>query len=426
MYFYDIGDYYSSGFIGVNSFDQSTIHGDWYTAAYTYYVETRDAFVKSIYSLYSYRTSATPTSVCQRCEQIKTELINSFMTDPRLSAFWDNAEDNNMVNLTKQQYDDYQAVLELQMCLFKDLMKCLDGTDFSSVTYDVLSPVYLDGRSLDFMDDLDFMPSGSDIDLLYYTANTCDYSSLAALSPYDGGVKDAGDGEYVQFRGNLFSQLDDVIEGMYLGFKKSDFPTIDYEFIPTSGYFTDEYYKGNMKRVKHTWWSKASAYTEWNSVSYPTHGVPLSTLLSGVGDFKYLSAISNTSSLPPTATKGDLICVGTPTSYVGYAWDPILNSWTTELYSFINTQILTKRVVQRTNAVNSKRNVMLSLKPMLWANEYLFSDGIRNWQLSNVSGNTVNTIPEILTTNGANLPPKYSITASTHTLSGFTATTIIY
>ncbi len=137
MYFYDIEAYYSSGFIGVNSVDQSTIPGAWGNNAYVTYTETRDAFVKSINSLYSPRTYMTPTSVCQRCEQIKTELINSFTTDPRLLAFWDNAEDNNMVNLTKQQYDDYQAVLELQMCLFKDLMKCLDGTDFSSVTYDV-------------------------------------------------------------------------------------------------------------------------------------------------------------------------------------------------------------------------------------------------------------------------------------------------
>jgi hypothetical protein len=63
---------------------------------------------------------------------------------------------------------------------------------------------------------------------------------------------------------------------------------------------------------------------------------------------------------------------------------------------------------------------------MLWANEYIISDVVRNWMLSDVSGYTMSTIPELIATNGSSLPPKYSITASTHTLSGFTATTIIY
>ena len=74
----------------------------------------------------------------------------------------------------------------------------------------------------------------------------------------------------------------------------------------------------------------------------------------------------------------------------------------------------------------AKRNVMLKIKPMLWANEYLISDVVRNWQLSDVSGYTVQRLTEIIASNGASLPPKYTITASTHTSLGFNATTIIY
>jgi len=287
------------------------------------------------------------------------------------------------------------------------------------------APAYLDARSLDFMDSLNFMPTGNELELLGYTGTSCNYTSLATM--YPSVDKDDFRVEYRDYRDNLFDQINDVIDGMYLGFKKSDFPTIDYSFNPTTAPITaDTFSKGHMRRVKHTWWSKASAYTEWNSVSYPTHGVPLSTLLSGVGDLKYLSAVSNTSSLPSTATKGDLICVGTSSSYVGYAWDPILNSWSTNLYDFIENQILIKRRFQKNNAMSAKRNLMLSLKPMLWSNEYLISENIRNWHLSDFSGYTVQKLTDIVASNGASLPPKYTMTASTHTLSGFTATTIIY
>ena len=424
MYFFDIDDYYTSGFIGVNSVDQS-LYGNWGNTLITY-SDTRAAFVKSINSYYSARTSDKPTSVCQRCDQIKTELINSFTTDPRLSAFWDNAENNNMVNLTKQQYDDYQAALDYQMCLFKDLMKCLDNSDFSAVTYDVQPPVYLDAGQLEFMDNLDYMPTSTELETLWITGSSCNYSSLDDLRPYTIGVNMGdGDQEFRTFREDLWLKLDEVIEGMYLGFKKSDFSPINYEFNPTNVYYTDAFYKTNMRRIKHTWWSKASTYNEWSTVPYPIHGVPLSVLLSGAEDFKYLSAVPNISDLPTTASKGDLICVGTPTSFVGYAWDPNLNSWSTDLYDFIGGTIGPIRREQKDKAVSAKRNMLRSIKPFLWANEYVLSDVNRNYHLSDVSGYTVQKLTEIVASNGASLPPKYTITASTYTLSGFTATTII-
>jgi hypothetical protein len=342
----------------------------------------------------------------------------------------------NDVQYKDEYYNEFKESMNELMRIMKTAMVLIDGDTFPDLESETIPlntncevkypppPMYLDTRLLDFMDNLTIMPTGNEIETLNYSNNSCDYTSSTTMFP--GVDKEDFRVEYRDYRDNLFDQLDDVIDGMYLGFNKYDFPKIDYSFNPTTSVTSDAFYKGNMRRVKHTWWSKASAYTEWNSVSYPTHGTPLSTLLSGVGDFKYLSARPNTSSLPSTATKGDLICVGTPTSYVGYAWDPILNSWSTNLYNFIDAQILTQRRVQKNNAMAAKRNVMLSIKPMLWANEYIISDVVRNWQLSDVSGYTVQRLTEIIASNGASLPPKYTITASTHTSLGFNATTIIY
>jgi hypothetical protein len=293
-----------------------------------------------------------------------------------------------------------------------------------------LAPAYINFRNLDLMDDLNNMPSGSDIDLLYYTATTCNFSSINSLTPNNGpDGSDFGDNstEYRQYSQDQEAKISDIIDGMYLGFKKSDFPSVDYnQPIQPITSLSKYYSKGTMRRIKYTWWSRASAYTEWNTVNYPTHGIPLSSLLSGVSDVKYLSAVSTVSELPTGATKGDLICVGTSSSHVDYAWDPILNSWSTGLHDFIEEHIFVQRRLQKNASMVAKRNMVSSIKPMLWANEYLFSDGTRNWSMSDVSANTVNTITELIATNGANLPPKYTITASTHTLSGFTATTIIY
>jgi hypothetical protein len=141
---------------------------------------------------------------------------------------------------------------------------------------------------------------------------------------------------------------------------------------------------------------------------------------------KYLSAVSTVSELPSTASKGDLICVGTPSSFEAYAWDPILNSWSIGLHNFIEDQILTQRRQQKNRSLLTKNELILSVKPFLWANEYVLSDVNRNYHLSDVSGYTVQKLTEIVASNGASLPPKYTITASTYTLSGFTATTIIY
>ena len=348
----------------------------------------------------------------------------------------------NDIKTIDSYYNNFKAAVIDIVRVTKTAFVLTDGDDFQDFEPNTnlfntncdtpQVPVYGDFNALDFMDDLTRMPTGTEIETHSYLNTSCDYTSIATMYPkIDGTIFGTSDKEdlstlYRTHRDNTEELINDVKDALYLGFDISNFPTIDYEFNNPYPYRVIYYDKGKPRRVKYTWWSKASAYTEWNSVSYPTHGVPLSTLLSGTDDFKYLSAVANSSLLPTTATKGDLICVGILSNYIGYAWDPILNSWSTNLYDFIEEQILTQRRVQKNRAMSTKSDMLKGLKPFLWAHEYLLSDSIRNWQLSDVSGYTVQTLTEVVASNGASLPPKYTITASTHTLSGFTATTIIY
>jgi hypothetical protein len=340
-------------------------------------------------------------------------------------------------------YNEFKASMDDLMRIMKTAMVLTDNDEFEDLEPEITPlssdcdveyrtpPAYINFRNLDLMDDLNNMPSGSDIDLLYYTANTCDYSSIQTLDPDNGpngGDFSNNSTAYRMYCTQQEAKINAIIDGMYLGFDKSYYPSVDYNqpIQPISN--LSKYYSTNtMRRIKYTWWSKASDYIEWSTVNYPTYGAPLSSLLNGVTDVKYLAAVPTVSHLPYiTGKAGDLIMVGTPSSHVGYAWDPFDGNWSDVLHDFIDGQIFEQRRLQKNASMLSKKNMVLSIKPMLWSNEYLFSDGIRNWQLSDVSANTVNTIAEIIATNGANLPPKYSITASTYALSGFNATTIIY
>lgn len=133
MYFFDIEDYCISGFIGQNSIDIS-LYGSWEDPATTYRA-TRNAFLKAVNQWYLATTAGKDPSVCERCEQIKDELFVFLLDeDPRKTEFWDNADNNNMVDLTQQQYNNYQEAMFEQMCLLKNLMNCLDGDTFEPST----------------------------------------------------------------------------------------------------------------------------------------------------------------------------------------------------------------------------------------------------------------------------------------------------
>jgi hypothetical protein len=315
-------------------------------------------------------------------------------------------------------------------------------------------PPYTALRQLDFMDDLRIMPSFNDLVTYGMTGETCSYSSIFTLivESVPGGFDgEETAGYYREKRNLLWEQQDEVITKMKLGFRKGQLPKIDYSVYKYNYPFLrnentgdinvrwwekkeyydnlitpkQPFYKGPLLELNYTWWCKASTYPEWTGSTYVTHGLTLNDILTGVDDFTYLPAVYNIVKLPSTANAGELICVGTPSSYVGYAWDPILSDWSSDFYDFIDTEILTQRVTQRDNVIDKKRDVIMASKAFLWANEYVMSHGAKQWLLSSGANTPLQRNTDIVASKGAVLPPKYEMTASTHTLSGFCATSII-
>jgi hypothetical protein len=333
-------------------------------------------------------------------------------------------------------------------CIYQNTYDCQTITTFclgersnlSEFTCGETQPLvsYTDMRRLDFMDDLTVMPSFHNMDTLPYTSGTVDYSSTATLFGKSGEFDGLDYNTYYRGEAQAIKDLEEeIIHGMALGFDITEFPTLSYgellddrfDVNKTAGQF-----KGRIKKVKHLWWRVASWYETWTASTYTTHNKTLKQILPNVIDFKYLKAVANSSLLPSTGNAGDLICVGTPSSYVGYAWDPILNSWSSSFYTFIDDEILTQRVAFRTASIKAKNELMLALRPFLFANEYILGHGLKTWMYgdaknfdpstrkgSDVIYNYNNNLP-------LGLPPEYVITASTYTIPSYTADpyTIIY
>lgn len=131
MYFFDIDDYCGEGFIGVNSVDFS-VEGDWSDLPLSVFNATRDALAKALNEWYFSSTAGRIQPVCEECDDIKTQLEYSLTGDTRIIDFWDNATNNNMVDVTQVQYENYQQAMFEQMCLFKQLMNCIDGDTFEN------------------------------------------------------------------------------------------------------------------------------------------------------------------------------------------------------------------------------------------------------------------------------------------------------
>ena len=310
---------------------------------------------------------------------------------------------------------------------------------------DLILPYFTEARMSDFFDDDRTIPSGRDIAFVFFSAEPqCNYSSYSSMVSNTVSGYDMEDirGEYRYRRNDLWAKETYIMENMSLGFRKSQLSDLNIQKTNLEEYTLDKSYtKGQMKRVKYTWWREASTYSAWTATTYVTHSDTLNNILTGVTDVNYLTAIFDISELPLTGSSGDLIVVGTPTdylgfnnnpytviatptttpeNYVGYAWDPILNDWSTDLYDFIDTEILIQRRAQRLNSIEKKRDMLMAIRPFLWANEHMYSPVTRNYGLSNVVGTIpFETFYDIVNNNGANIPPFYINTASTVTLPTF-------
>jgi len=268
---------------------------------------------------------------------------------------------------------------------------------------------------------------------LPYSSGTVDYSSYATLYGKSSEYDNLNYSEYYRNeRTDIWELEKNLIHGVAMGFKSSQFPPIDYSTISGATFDPNKegnFHKGTIKKLKQFWWRKASFYSEWTNEIYPLYGLSLSQILINVDDFNYLPAVDYISAIPPTGSAGNLILAGTPSSYVGYAWDPISQSWSTDFYNFIDSVILQQRFAFREASIKAKREVLLALKPFLWANEYIPAHGMKQWMY----GDAKNFDPS--TTTGADviynynnslplgLPPEYTVTASTYTIPSYTADT---
>ncbi len=298
---------------------------------------------------------------------------------------------------------------------------------------------YTDLRMLDFMDDLRVMPSFENMIAIPYSSGTVNFTSNETL--YDKTYERITLGYHSYYTNEINTLLDNehyVMTGLTLGFRKEQLTPLDYTNVDDANFkpnLLGNFYKGPIKKIKNLWWRKASTYPEWTGSTYPLHGQTLSGILNSVDDFTYLPAVDDISQLPSIGKAGELICVGTPSSYVGYAWNPILDDWKTEFYDFINTEILTQRIAQRDEKVKAKRELMLAMKPFIWANEYMLTHAPKQWLI----GDAKNFDPS--TTIGADiiynynnnisplgLPPSYTMTAATYSLPSYTGNSnyIIY
>jgi len=111
-----------------------------------------------------------------------------------------------------------------------------------------------------------------------------------------------------------------------------------------------------------------------------------------------------------------------------------LESWSTGLYNFIKTTILNTRTAQRDVKLKAKKELLITIKPLLWSNEYFITHGIKQW----MHGDAKNFVPS--TRKGSDviynynnglplgLPPTYVVTATTHTIPAYTGNSdnIIY
>ena len=299
-------------------------------------------------------------------------------------------------------------------------------------------PPYTELRTLEFMDDLTRMPSFDNIIALPYSSGTVDYSSSTTLFGKSSEFSTLDYDDYYRAeRDDIWVLEQNLIHGVAMGFKASQFPSIDYSTISGATFDSNKdgnFHKGTIKKLKQFWWRKASFYLEWTNEIYPLHGLSLSQILSDVDDFNYLPAVDYASAIPLTGSSGNLVLAGTPSSYTGYAWDPISQSWSTDFYEFIYSVILGQRFAFRAACITAKREVLLALKPFLWANEYLPAHGIKQWtygDAKNFDPSTTTGVDVIYNFNNSlplGLPPEYTVTASTYTIPSYTAdtTAIIY
>lgn len=254
---------------------------------------------------------------------------------------------------------------------------------------------------IDFMDDEYNVPTHQELTSFGSSNCLCDYTSgenvqLSYTNANNADLQMTSDSLQV-----FTDECCDYSLNLYSGFCVGDVgfnePTVPY--IKGYSFPNNFFYKGRPVKIRGFKNIKASQIDGWYTTSIG------STLSAYTDDIRYIRAVSNVGDLPITGQPGDVINVGSITSSVGYAWDPVSSSWSTTFYNDINTNILVTLRTKRDAALNAKRQMVLAMKPFTWSNNYMLLHSLRRWVFTNTPLQTGN---EIIENNGADLPCGYS------------------
>ena len=260
---------------------------------------------------------------------------------------------------------------------------------------------------IDFMDDLAAIPTAEEIISVGSGSRCgCDYTSTSTVQQSYNDFLNT----IVYDIGDLRNNVDDFNHSLSaytasknLGFCDNVLTQPDITLISGHTFPNNYFYKGNPYKIKGYTPCKASLLSGWT-----TNNVAVK-LSAYTDDITYLKAVSTVGDLPISGSAGNVIVVGTPSSYVGYAWDPTTNNWSTSFYNDMGN-IFNDIENKRNTFTSAKEQLLLSMKPFTWANNYLPLHSIRLWALPEatyVSGS------QILNSGGAFSPCPYKITTET-------------
>lgn len=264
------------------------------------------------------------------------------------------------------------------------------------------NPYEFVGR-IDFMDDEYNVPTHQELTSFGSPNCLCDYTSKENVqlsytnaTNADSIVSMTREGLYTFTNEsvNYALKLDKGFCGGDVGFNE---PTVDY--IKGHSFPGNFFFKGRPLKIRGYRNIKASQTEGWYTSSVG------SILSAYTDDIRYIRAVSDVGDLPLTGQPGDIINVGTVTSSVGYAWNPVTNSWSTSFFTDIDDNILSEVRAKRNAAIKAKNQMVLAMKPFTWSNNYMLLHSIRRWVFTNTPLQTGN---EIIENNGADLPCGYS------------------
>jgi hypothetical protein len=263
---------------------------------------------------------------------------------------------------------------------------------------------------IDFMDDEYNVPTQQEITSWGSSNCNCDYTSFEnMMTSYDTAITD---GLVSQRLDNFTMEFYQYSRNKYYGFCEGDvgFVVPDISLISNVSFPNNFFRKGRPVKIRGNRAIKASQTEGWYTSNIG------STLSAYTDDVRYIRAVTNVGDLPTTGLPGDLINVGTISSPTGYAWNPLTNTWSNSFYDTIDDEVLTEIRTKQDAFAQAKNELILSMKPFTWANNYMILHSIKRFPLNNTPPITGN---DIIETNGADLPCGYSQNLNDCTLDPF-------